>query len=198
VVSLAFCLLSLFACQHSPGTGEKEAAPIMDLPSFTGPGEKEEVPIMPSEVPAEVRATAEDICDRIGEVVVVVDWFWDIEDQCWECSLYGLPRSAELDITKDAGFSELELVYEIAEVEEALPEVADRIKEMCRSEHDPLKRTPFIELSLRRQEHLDSIPSLQQAWSLDGVVMEFQCPTGADFELDAKGMYVTRKLDDLD
>jgi hypothetical protein len=197
VVSLAFCLAALFACQKSPGTVEKEAVPITNRPIFTGPGEKEEVSIMPSEVPAEIRATAEDICDRIGEVVVV-DWFWDIEDQCWECSLHGLPRSAELDITKDAKFSELELVYEIAEVEKALPEVADRIKELCRSEHDPLKRTPFIELSLRRQEYLDSIPSLQQAWSLDGVWMEFQCPTGEDFELDAKGIYVTRKLDDLD
>jgi hypothetical protein len=197
VVSLTFCLIVLFACQKSPVTGEKKAMSTMNLPFFTGPGEKEEVPIMPSEVPADVRATADDICDRIGEVVVV-EWFWDIEDQCWECSLHGLPRSAELDITKDAKFSELELAYEIAEVEEALPEVADRMKELCHSEHDPLKRTPFIELSLRRQEHLDSIPSLQQAWSLDGVVMEFQCPTGADFELDAKGIYVTRKLDDLD
>jgi transcription-repair coupling factor (superfamily II helicase) len=84
------------------------------------------------------------------------------------------------------------------EVEEALPEVADRIKELCRFEHDPLKRTPFIELSLRRQEYLDSIPSLQKAWSLDDVVMEFQCPTGTDYEIDANGIYVLRKLDDLD
>jgi hypothetical protein len=152
---------------------------------------------MPSEVPAEVRAAAGEICDRIGGAVVV-EWFWDLEDQCWECRLHGLPRRAELDITKDAEFSELELAYELAEVEEALPEVADRIKEMCRSKYDPLKRAPFIELSLRRQEHLDTIPGLQQAWSLNGVVMEFQCPNGADFELDAKGMYATRKLDDQD
>lgn len=179
-VSLAFCLAALFACQQSPG-----------------PGEKEEVPITLSEVPVKVLATAEEVCDRIGGVMVV-DWFWDIEDQCWECNLHGLPRSAELDITKDAEFSELELVYDLTEVEELLPEVSDRIKEMCRYNHDPLKRTPFIELSLRRLEHLDNIPSLQKAWSLDGVVMEFQCPTGADFEIDAKGMYSTKKLDDLD
>ena len=179
-VSLVLSLAILCACQRS-----------------SSPGEKEEVPTLPSEVPEKIRAAAGEICDRLGGAMVL-EWFWDIEDQCWECRLHGLPRSAELDITTDAEFSELELVYDLAEVEDALPDVAKRIKEMCRSEHNPTKGNPFIELSLRRREYLDKIPALQQAWSLDGVVMEFQCPTGADFELDAKGMFVTRKVDDQD
>lgn len=157
---------------------------------FVRPGEAEESERLPGDVPPIVQATAKDICNRLGGAVVV-GWYWDIEDKGWECRLHGLARPAELDITADGKFSELEIFYEFAEVQEALPEVAKKIKQMCQSDAEP-----FIELSLRRLERLDSLPTLKEAWSLSGVVLEFQCKSGADYELDARGLHIDRARDD--
>jgi hypothetical protein len=154
------------------------------------PGEQEEIPTQANDVPDPIRIAAIKFCKRLGRAQREA-WFWDVEDQCWECTLSGLSRQAELDINPDGSFSELELVYDFTEVEKALPEVAEMIRNKCRNEPGV-----FIELSFRREEFLDDIPELKQAWSQSGVVLEFQCPNGRDFELDARGRFITRPVDD--
>jgi hypothetical protein len=96
-----------------------------------------------------------------------------------------------LDIRTDGTFSELELAYELAEVEEALPELAEKIRDMCHVDDGM-----FIELSLRREELLNPLPTLAEAWKLSGVVLEFQCPNGRDFEMDARGAVGISQIDD--
>jgi hypothetical protein len=154
------------------------------------PGDQEEVHTDTDDVPSEVLAAAEKYCDRLGKVRIK-EWFWDTEDECWECTIVGLSRRAELDIEPDGTFSELELVFEMSEVEKILPEVAKVIQE--KSRNDP---HVFIELSLRREAYLDDIPDLKKAWSLSGIVLEFQCSNGRDFEIDARGMQIKKKVDD--
>jgi hypothetical protein len=85
----------------------------------------------------------------------------------------------------------VELVHEFAEVEAALPEVAERIRRFCRT-----REGLFLELSLRREIYLDDVPELREAWSRSGVVLECQCPGGRDVEIDARGVFVQRPLDD--
>lgn len=158
----------------------------------TFPGEPEEKPTKEERVPAEVRAAADRFCERLNYgTAKCEEWFWDTEDNCWEATVSGLSRRAELDINPDGSFSELELVYDYSEIKKILPEVAVSIYAKCRSETNL-----FIELSLRREEYIDDIPDLKKAWSLSGVVIEFQCPRGQDFEIDARGIYVQKKMDD--
>jgi len=159
-------------------------------PQRVNPGNAEEVSSIPSDVPANVVTSGEEICQKLGGAVVV-GWYWDYEDMGWECRLHGLDRPAELDLNEDGSFSELEIPYTFDEIKEALPEVAEKMIAMCNSE-----KAPFIELSLRRVEHLDTLPSLKEAWSLSGVVIEFQCASGTDFELDARGLHILRGNDD--
>jgi hypothetical protein len=83
------------------------------------------------------------------------------------------------------------LVYELAEVEEAIPDMAKLIREKCHGEEGV-----FIELSLRRDGFLDDLPTLAEAWSESGVVLEFQCPNGRDFEVDARKMMISTPVDD--
>lgn len=155
-------------------------------------GEREEVPTEMADVPEVVRNAVAGYCARIGGVTSGA-WFWDREDRCWECELTGLLRRAELDITPEGRFAELELVYDLEEIEAALPGVAAVIRDHA-GEGEGL----LIELSLRHEEFLDSIPSLAKAWEQDGVVLEFQRPGGHDFELDARGQLATRAIDDSD
>lgn len=162
----------------------------MGCTSAPAPGEAEEEATATAEVPAVVRDGAASIAQRIGEGRCDA-WFWDHEDQNWECNYVGLSREAELDILPAGGFSELELVYGLAEVEQTLPDVATYIRERCRDAPDVV-----IELSLRREEHLDEIPELAEAWARSGVVLEFQCPNGVDYEIDARNQGVMRKVDD--
>jgi hypothetical protein len=154
------------------------------------PGEQEEVKAEVEEVPAEVKAAAVGIGHRVGGARCEA-WYWDREDEVWECTFDGLSRRAELDIAPDGTFSELELVYGLAEVEQALPDIAEWIRTQCRD--DP---GVYIELSIRREQHLDDIPELAEAWTLSGFVLEIQCPNGRDFEVDSKGMGITKKVDD--
>jgi len=154
------------------------------------PGEGEEVLTAPEDVPEIVRETARAVCARLGEARCA-QWYWDREDRDWECTVVGLSREAELDISPDGSFSELELRYELAEVERILPDVADLILDKSRGDRDVI-----IELSLRRDALLDDPPGLEQAWSMSGVVLEFQCPNGRDFELDSRQNFVTRAVDD--
>jgi hypothetical protein len=155
------------------------------------PGEQEEVPTDVNDVPIEVRAAADRYCKRLGGARCE-QWYWDREDHVWECKLHGLSRAAEIDIEPDGGFSELELVYDFTEVEKILPDMGRTIREKCRGD-----KGVFIELSLRREAFLDDIPELEDAWKMSGVVLEFQCPNGWDFEMDAKGMTISKKVDDL-
>lgn len=154
------------------------------------PGETEEVSVTEAEVPAVVREAAIAIAARIG-AGHCNSWFYDREDQDWECEFTGLARSAELDILPDGSFSELELVYEFEEIEAVLGEEAAYIRENCRNESGVL-----IELSLRREVYLDDIPDLAEAWSMSGVVLEFQCPNGNDFEVDSLHKGIRKRADD--
>jgi hypothetical protein len=154
------------------------------------PGETEEVPTATEKVPAVVREAAAGFCDRLGGARCE-QWYWDREDEVWECILSGLSRRAEIDVVPDGSFSELELVYEYAEIESILPDIAEFIRTKCRGGDDV-----FVELSLRREAYLDDIPDLEEAWSMSGVVLEFQCPNGRDFEIDARGMGVESHVDD--
>jgi hypothetical protein len=153
------------------------------------PGEQEEVSTVEQDVPVEVRQAALALCERLG--AQGTDWYWDREDECWELTLVGLPRKAELDLRRDGSFDELELVYELAEIDAALPEVGETIRKKCRTESGLV-----IELSLRREEYLDDVPDLAAAWKLTGVVLEFQGPGGHDYELDARGMIIDHPGDD--
>jgi hypothetical protein len=142
------------------------------------------------QVPQVVREAAAAVTRRIGAGGCEA-WFWDREDLDWECAYAGLSRSAELDLHPDGAFAELELVYGLDEVEAILPEEAAYIHDRCRD--DP---GVVIELSLRREQHLDDIPELGAAWKMSGVVLEFQCPNGVDYEIDALHKGVMKKADD--
>jgi hypothetical protein len=154
------------------------------------PGEVEEEVMATEEVPEVVRESAQAVAVRVGSGNCET-WFWDNEDRDWECEFVGLSRAAELDILPDGGFSELELVYDITEVESALAEEATYIRDRCRDAPDVL-----IELSLRHEEHLDDLPDLAEAWEKSGVVLEFQCPDGTDYEIDARHKRVMKRVDD--
>lgn len=153
------------------------------------PGQLEEVPTLEANVPMEVRLAAAKFCARMGKTTTG-DWVWDTEDTNWEVAIHGLPRKAELDILPDGTFSELELVYSFTELASVLPEVAEKVRARCGDQH------VVIELSLRKLEHLDTLPELPGAWKLDGVVLEFQGPGRGDFELDARGMVLSHPVDD--
>ena len=106
-----------------------------------------------SEVPQHVQLAAAKLCARMGKTSVR-DWVWDTEDSNWEVAVIGLTREAELDLLPDGTFSELELVYTLAELDAALPEVAAQVRSRVG------ERNVKIELSLRRVEHLDALPDL--------------------------------------
>jgi hypothetical protein len=154
------------------------------------PSELEETATATEDVPEVVRQGAEAVAGRIGQGRCEA-WYWDSESRDWECEYVGLSRPAELDISTEGAFLELELVYELAEVEAALSEEAAFIHESCRDEPGEL-----IELSLRSERHLNPIPDLAEAWKLGDVVLEFQCPNGVDYELDALHKGLVKQADD--
>ena len=153
------------------------------------PGEQEEVARAVEDVPAVVQVTAARIGERVG--AEADDWHWDREGDDWEVSLEGLPRAAELDVTPDGGFSELELVFTFEEVEAALPEAAAFIRKTCRGTEGVV-----IELSLREESLLSPLVGLE-AWGQEGVVLEFQCADGGDYEFDARDMVTKQPMDDV-
>jgi hypothetical protein len=151
----------------------------------------EEVHAAESEVPVVVRAAGERIATQLGGTLG--EWAWDRESLDWEVAVLGLTRQAELDILPDGRFSELELVHSLDEVQAALPRVFQQIQAHC---HDD--RRAFVELSLRREEYLVALPTLAEAWERDGVVLEFQCSNGNDYELDARELLLEHRLDDTE
>lgn len=154
--------------------------------------EPEEVPTPTEKVPLSVRAKAASITAGLGEDVRCDAWFWDTEDDLWECTVVGLDRTAELDIPEPDGFEELELVFTFEEVRESLPYVALTIEETCED-----VRHTVIELSLRDENRLDVHLDLPHQWSKDDVRIEVQCPNGYDFELDPFGGMTTAADDDV-
>lgn len=146
-----------------------------------------------SEVPSAVLVSAERIAAVLGPGVGCVEWFWDSESSDWECTLEGLSRKAELDLATDGTFRELELVYGLAEVDTALPDTATWIHRTCRDFPGEI-----VELSLRHERHLDPVPTLAEAWRQDAVVLEIQCPDGEDYEIDARGLGISHRGDDLE
>jgi len=159
------------------------------VPSCAPDSGPEEVLAAEGEVPGVVVAAAERVAERLGGELGA--WVWDRESLDWEVPLLGLARQAELDILPDGRFSELELVHTLAEVEAAVPAAAAAIRQRCGGEQDA-----FIELSLRSERHLEPLLTLAQAWQLDSVVLEFQCASGADYELDARNLLLEHRLDD--
>ncbi len=165
--------------------------PLVACREGVAPGSLEERPTAESEVPTEVQLAAAKLCARMGKTSVQ-GWAWDSEDRNWEVAVVGLAREAELDLLPDGSFSELELVYTLAELDAALPDVATQVRSRVG------ERNVKIELSLRRVEHLDTLPELPAAWKLDGVVLEFQGEGRGDHELDARGLVLTHPVDDHD
>lgn len=137
------------------------------------PGAQEEDPKAIEEVPAAVRDGAEAVARRLGQGRCEA-WFFDRESQDWECRFVGLSRQAELDILPDGSFSELELVYRLDEFEPALADEAAYIRDRCRN--DP---GVFIELSLRKEEHLDPIRSWRRPGRRTAWFWSFNVPTGS-------------------
>ncbi|MGD8375681.1 MAG: hypothetical protein PVF68_06035 [Acidobacteriota bacterium] len=154
--------------------------------------EPEEVPTPTENVPLSVREKAASITAGLGEDVRCDAWFWDTEDDLWECTVVGLNRKVELDIPEPAGFEELELVFTFEEVRESLPYVALTIEETCED-----VRHTVIELSLRDENRLDIDLDLPHQWSKDDVRIEVQCPNGYDFEMDPFGAMTTAADDDV-
>jgi len=179
-----------FASRHAAAWWLALAAALPACTESHLPGEPEEVLTPEDQVPAPVRAAADRFGQRLGGRCTA--WYWDTEDLDWECTFTGLSRRAEMDLGTDGAFHELELVYDFTEVQAVLPDIAAFIAEKCRGGGDA-----FIELSLRRTALLDEIPDLDAAWKLSGVVLEFQCSNGRDFEIDARSHAVTRSIDDV-
>jgi hypothetical protein len=153
----------------------------------------EESAVATEDVTAAVREKAVEIGAALGPGVGCREWFWDGEDGAWECPLEGLERTAELDITHDARFSELEFVYSVDEVVQVVPHLAEMITETCGAEGISL-----VELSIRSEELLDPRPDLAALWSRGGVFLEVQCANGYDFEVDPFGAMVATPDDDID
>jgi hypothetical protein len=188
--------MSFRTCPPPPGSSSRFTALLLvallagaGCSRAPSPGEQEEVSTVEQDVPVEVRKAALALCERLG--AQGTDWYWDREDSCWELTVVGLPRKAELDLRTDGSFDELELVYDLAEVDAVLPEVGQTIRKKCRTDSGLV-----IELSLRREEYLDEVPELAAAWKLTGVVLEFQGPRGHDYEMDARGLIVDHPGDD--
>jgi hypothetical protein len=153
----------------------------------------EESAVATEEVTANVREKAGEVCATLGPGVACREWFWDGEDGVWECPVDGLERAAELDITHDARFSELEYVYAFDEVARTVPHMAQMITETCAEQGISL-----VELSVRSEELLDPRPDLAALWSRGGVFLETQCANGYDFEVDPFGAMVAKSDDDID
>lgn len=154
-----------------------------------GAGDKEEIPKSVDDVPAAVQVTAARLAERLGGRVG--SWAWDTESEDWECSVEGLDRDVEMDVRTDGTFDEMEFVFTFAELEAALPDIAKVLRDKCRGEDGAV-----IELSLRREELLVPEPFPTELWSKSGVVIEFQCANGRDFEMDARNMVLESKVDD--
>jgi hypothetical protein len=178
-------LLTLAACgTQTPDGADRE---------MTADDEMEEVETAPDDVPEPVRAKADEIAALLGSEACVDRWFWDREDSVWECIITGLPRITELDLEVDAGFSELELVFGFEEIHQAVPYLAEMVRETCIE----TERT-LLELSIRREGLIAADPDPAAMWRESDVFLEVQCPDGYDFEVDPFGSASTRPDDDID
>ena len=152
----------------------------------------EETHVAAPEVPQVVQDKGVEVARRLGRDVRCSEWLWDSEDSVWECVVSGLPRGAEIDVTPEGRFSELELVLDYAELREAVPSVADMLVATCKEPEGTL-----AELSLRAEALARAEPRLASIWGQNDVFLEIQCPDGHDFEVDPFGALVTTPDDDV-
>jgi hypothetical protein len=186
VLSATFLLLLLPASCGSQTTSDAERVMAPD-------DEQEEIETPPEEVPEQVKTKASEMAAMLGPGAHVDCWFWDREDSVWECSVTGLPRTIELDLEVDAGFSEIEFVFSFEEVRHAVPYLAEMVEETCK-----VAESSLLELSIRREELIAPEPDLAAMWQESDVFLEVQCPDGYDFEVDPFGSTTTRPDDDID
>jgi len=107
-------------------------------------------------LPDTVLAKAMEISALLGPEVHCHRWFWDAEDLVWECTLVGLSRTAELDITPEARFSELELAVTFVEIQRFAPDIAEMIQSTCGSSEQTV-----AELSMRHVDLISAEPDLE-------------------------------------
>jgi hypothetical protein len=179
-------VLFLLSCSGAP----VEETAVEPAPADDG---VEEVECDLEEVPKIVRDKSAEIASSLGPEVGIERWCWDREDSVWECAVTGLSRSVELDLETDGRFSEIEYVFAFAEVESAIPGVAEMVRETCKDTGGTL-----LELSLRREGLIVPDPALADSWQGDDVFLEIQCPDGFDFEIDPYGSTTMRPDDDID
>lgn len=159
----------------------------------TRPIEQEETLATTETVPEAVRAKASEIGALLGPGLHCDRWFWDGEDSAWECTLLGHSRAAELDITREADFDELELVVTYAEIERFAPLMAEMILSTCGGSEQMV-----AEISLRSEDLITPKPDFEDLWTEPDVFLEVQCPTGEDFEIDPFGSLITTPDDDVE
>lgn len=176
------------------GAGADEAEPSAEAPpAAIEEVAQEEVRTAPQDVPEPIRLKAESVLARVGGDVSCAEWYWDSEDDAWECVVAGHDRALELDLTPEGEFSELEYEFTGEEVLATVPYLAELIESTC---EDPAGAV--IELSMRREEFVGQEPDLSAWWEQDDLFFEVQCPDGYDFEVDAYGTMVTDSDDDVD
>jgi hypothetical protein len=182
---MSLLLLVLASCgSQSTSVADREMTPDDEF---------EEIETSPDDVPEQVKSKASDVAAMLGPGAHVDCWFWDREDSVWECTVTGLPRTTELDLEVDAGFSEIEFVFGFEEVRQAVPYLAEMVEETCK---DP--ESTLLELSIRREELITPEPDFAALWQEDDVFLEVQCPDGYDFEVNPFGEATTRPDDDID
>lgn len=174
-----------------PGCG----GPATDAPDEPAdlPDDVEEIATPAEEVPTVVRSKAEEIVNGLGPHVACDAWYWDQEDEVWECTVIGLTGEAELDVSPDGTFSEMEFVVTLGRVELAAPYLDDMIEETCGHTDDTV-----IELSIRLESLVEGEPEFDRLWGSEGMFVEVQCPDGTDFEVDSYGSLVLNPDDDID
>jgi hypothetical protein len=181
VWALALLAVALTAC----GGGDNR-----DTAEVT---EQEETLATTETLPDTVLAKAMEINALLGPEVHCDRWFWDDEDSAWECTVVGLSRTAELDITPEARFSELELAVTFVEIQRFAPDIAEMIQSICGSSEQTV-----AELSMRHVDLISAEPDLEELWTEPDLFLEVQCPGGEDFEIDPFGSLITASDDDVD
>jgi hypothetical protein len=154
----------------------------------------EEVHSEEGRVPEVVLQTAGEMLARVGADPHCAEWLWDREGGDWECTVAGLPYTAELDVGRDGRFAEFEVVVPLEEVRGPAPHIAKMIDETCGEGVEQA----VIEFSVRDAALVAAELRLTDVWGHDDVFLEVQCPDGQDFEVDAFGSMITAQDDDVD
>lgn len=191
---LAGMLLLLSACG---GGGEAEPVaepePAEVEKSAVDPEDVDDVLTAAEDVPEAVRTRAAEFLAVLGEGRTCSAWYWDAEDNAWECEIAGADYAKELDLGPDGAFQEVEYAFAGEQAIAEAPGLAEMILSSC---DDPAGAE--VEMSMRREELLATDPNLANWWEQDGIMFEVECPDGYEFEIDGFGVYVTDDDDDVD